>query len=64
MQNINPLFQQILGSHGVQSLDSIMSTPAEQKRQQQTAEEFAAHIAEMRARLDRHEHVIDLFLRK
>lgn len=54
---IHPLFQQILGAHGVQSLNEVMNTPEEAQRQQQTAEEYAAHIAELRAKLERHEHL-------
>ena len=61
---IHPLFQQILGAHGIQSLNTIMNTPEEAKRQQESAEQYAEHIAELRARLVNHEHVIEMFKRK
>jgi hypothetical protein len=64
MKNVNTLFQKILGAHGVQSLDAIMNAPEEATRQKESAEQYAAHIAEMRARLDNHEHVIEMFKRK
>ena len=57
MDHVTTLFQQVLGAHGIQVLTGIMNTPEEAKRQQQSAEEYTSRIAELRAKLDRHEHL-------
>ena len=57
MDHVTTLFQQVLGAQGVRTLSEIVNSPAENRRQQQSAEEFAARIAELRAKLERHEHL-------